>query len=182
MRDSHHVIVYNVGEMIGGKTIRLHQHLIVEHVCLNFHCAVNDVVECDFFVNRHLQTNHIWDSILQIVPHIVISQGAAMPVVHWRQFLRLHLWRLSPTVPACRNNNRRFLMQLTLWRVWHKYPAASIEYMVPHAPSFPGSSSKSNPHQRSVARMLSVAPSTVRVWSVSSMRTRNAPWFFRANR
>ena len=57
--DLHQVIVYDVGQVVGGHAIGLEQHLVVEGVGVNHHFAPHQVGEPDLFVLRHPETYHI---------------------------------------------------------------------------------------------------------------------------
>jgi len=81
VRNSHQVVVDDVGQMIGGIAVRLEQHEIVQLGVVHHDVPANEVVKLGLATKRHRQPDHRSDALCLALGDLSTRQKPAMPVV-----------------------------------------------------------------------------------------------------
>ncbi len=71
MRDLHQVVIYDVGQVVGGHAVALEQHLIVQLGGVHIHPAADFVVEAHVLLAGHLEADDVGFSGFQAALHLI---------------------------------------------------------------------------------------------------------------
>ena len=81
MRNVHKVVIYYVRKVVGRKSVRFEQHVIVKYGILHRNIAENLVMEGCLAVLRHLLTDYIRYSRFEVCLDFLLGELAAMSVI-----------------------------------------------------------------------------------------------------
>ena len=81
MGDMHQVVVDDVGEVVGGISVRLEQHLILNFLILNGDGAEHCVLKSGGASKGHLLPNHVRRAGIQQTLDLLLGQIPAMAVI-----------------------------------------------------------------------------------------------------
>ncbi len=96
MRDLHEVVVYDIGQVIGGQFVgTLVKHLIVEDVALDTHLAANHIVDQHLAAGLNLEAHHILAAILYLCVHLLGAHGQRVTHLTARMGIVLEILNLS---------------------------------------------------------------------------------------
>ena len=79
--DLHQMVVHHIGQMVGGKTIALQKHQIVQRLVLESDRAVQHVLKRSLALQRCLQSDHRCDSLGRVFGTLAGAEIATMAVV-----------------------------------------------------------------------------------------------------
>ena len=86
MRNSHQMIINHDGTMIGWKSVRFEQNLVIYFGSFEFNAPTNQIIKNNCFCFWNFETNSVFFTICNAFFGFFKRNMTTMPIISWRQF------------------------------------------------------------------------------------------------